>query len=167
MLQEQFLTVNDFEKLTEIDNDRLQALVELISINDFNRPFTHQAYFNSRLKTTGGRYHLGDHHLDFNPRVYEKYGLSELVGVIKHELCHYHLHITGRGYQHKDSDFKRLLIQTGGSRFVRSLIDQKTENYHQYECQKCQTLILRKRRINTTRYVCKCGGNLKSCHTKH
>ena len=36
----------------------------------FQKPFLHQATFNRRLKTTGGRYHLASHHLDFNPTVF-------------------------------------------------------------------------------------------------
>lgn len=92
----------------------LQTLVEKISIVFFQKPFLHQATFNRRLKTTGGRYHLASHHLDFNPTVFLKYGQEELEKVIKHELCHYHLHLAGKGYQHKDKDFKELLAKTGG-----------------------------------------------------
>lgn len=48
-------------------NQELQNLVERWSQESFGRPFLHQAVFNRRLKTTGGRYHLGDHHIDINP----------------------------------------------------------------------------------------------------
>ncbi|WYJ93150.1 SprT-like protein [Enterococcus sp. 9D6_DIV0238] len=145
----------------EMNDQRLQELVERISLADFGKPFCHQAYFNRRLKTTGGRYHLQSHNIDFNPKVFERYGEPELVNVIKHELCHYHLHLEGKGYQHKDAEFKALLKQTGGSRYVRPLVEQKPQSYHQYQCEKCQTLILRKRRINTQRFVCgKCRGKL-------
>ena len=44
--------------------EELQQLVEEISLKSFQRPFKHQAMFNPRLRTTGGRYHLNDHHLD-------------------------------------------------------------------------------------------------------
>lgn len=140
---------------------QLQALVEEISLASFGKTFRHKAFFNRRLKTTGGRYHLNSHDIDFNPKVFERYGETELRNVIKHELCHYHLHLEGKGYQHKDTEFKSLLKQTGGSRYVRPLVEQKPQSYHQYQCEKCQTLILRKRRINTQRYVCgKCRGRL-------
>ncbi|MFF6058045.1 hypothetical protein V7G57_14645, partial [Enterococcus faecium] len=46
--------------------EELQQLVEEISLKSFQLPFKHQAMFNPRLRTTGGRYHLNDHHLDFN-----------------------------------------------------------------------------------------------------
>ncbi len=151
-----------FEEVKEMDDHLLQKLVEVISNENFKRPFLHQAYFNRRLRTTGGRYHLQGHNIDINPKVFEKYGMEELINVIKHELCHYHLHLEGRGYKHRDMDFKELLAATGGSRFVRPLAEQSPENYHQYECQKCHTLIFRKRRMNTKRYVCsRCGGKLK------
>lgn len=143
-------------------NEELQQLVEEVSLTSFNRPFVHQATFNNRLRTTGGRYHLSDHRLDFNPKVYEIYGLNELIGVIKHELCHYHLHLAKKGYQHKDQDFKRLLQQTGGSRFVQPLQKQVKKEYHYYECLKCHGIIRRVRRVNTEKYVCQCGGKLKN-----
>ncbi|EOL45988.1 SprT family protein [Enterococcus caccae] len=140
---------------------QLQAMVEDISLSFFGTKFQHQAFFNRRLRTTGGRYHLSSHNIDFNPKVFERYGELELINVIKHELCHYHLHLAGKGYQHKDPEFKTLLKETGGSRYVRPLVEQKPQSYHQYQCEKCQTLILRKRRINTQRYVCgKCRGKL-------
>ncbi|AOA00593.1 SprT family protein [Carnobacterium divergens] len=145
-----------------MNQKELQLLVESISINDFQRPFNHQATFNSRLKTTGGRYHLNTHHLDFNLKVLETFGMEEFIGVVKHELCHYHLHLSGGGYQHKDADFKRLLKQVGGSRYVQSLKpkDQK-QAYWVYQCQQCKNSLYRKRSFNTARYVCgQCKGKL-------
>ena len=140
-------------------NQELQLLVEKISLTYFKKPFLHQASFNSRLKTTGGRYHLSSSNLDFNPRVLDIHGKEELIGVIKHELCHYHLHLEGKGYQHKDRDFKDLLNKTGGSRFVQPLVDRKY--LHRYQCEKCGAPISRQRKINTKRFVCQCGGTLK------
>ncbi|AQP54313.1 SprT family protein [Vagococcus penaei] len=144
-----------------LTTEELQKLVEETSLEYFHQPFKHQAVFNSRLKTTGGRYHLTDHHLDFNPKVYEKYGLSELIGVIKHELCHYHLHLAGKGYQHRDTDFRKLLKQTGSPRFVKSLVNESEQKIYVYSCQKCAKIIKRRRRVNVKKYGCLCGGRLK------
>ena len=36
-------------------DEELQRLVEQLSLTAFQRPFTHQATFNRRLRTTGGR----------------------------------------------------------------------------------------------------------------
>ena len=104
-----------------MNEQELQRLVEHISSTVFRKPFRHRASFNRRLKTTGGRYHLGSHDLDFNPLVLELHGAEELEKVVKHELCHYHLHLEGRGYQHRDADFRNLLKASGGSRFVKDL----------------------------------------------
>ncbi|MDT4035241.1 SprT family protein, partial [Staphylococcus hominis] len=41
-----------------MNNKMLQKLVETTSLDHFNQPFKHKAYFNSRLRTTGGRYVL-------------------------------------------------------------------------------------------------------------
>ena len=140
-------------------NQELQTLVEKVSLKFFEKPFLHQATFNSRLKTTGGRYHLRSGNLDFNPLVLSLYGVEELIGVIKHELCHYHLHLSKQGYQHKDRDFKMLLKAVGGSRFVKPL--NHNSKSQQYVCIKCHQVIYRQRKINTKRYVCRCGGQLK------
>jgi SprT-like protein len=146
----------------EMTDTELQQLVEEVSMSSFKVPFRHTAKWNGRLRTTGGRYILQTHNLDFNKKVYEKLGEEELVKVIKHELCHYHLHLTGHGYQHRDRDFKILLKQVGGTRFVPQLEKPDLSKYHVYQCVDCHTKIIRKRRVNTKRFVCgKCRGKLK------
>ena len=142
----------------------LQALVETISIHFFRRPFCHKVSWNKRLRTTGGRYHLKTHHIDINPRVLDELGKEALEGVIKHELCHYHLHLLGLGHQHKDADFKKLLKQVGGSRFVQWHIDIKQETTYRYtyQCMKCNHIYRRKRKMDTNRFCCgKCRGKLQ------
>ena len=140
----------------------LQVLVEKTSLDCFGLPFQHQATFNNRLRTTGGRYHLKSHHLDFNLKVLETFGADEFLGVIKHELCHYHLHLSGKGFQHKDKEFKQLLTEVGGSRFVKSLSKPKpVKKRIQYQCQGCEQFIYRQRKVNTQKYVCgQCRGKL-------
>ncbi|MCF1684907.1 SprT family protein [Tetragenococcus halophilus] len=138
--------------------DELQLLVEKISLQFFNKPFLHQAFFNKRLQTTGGRYHASDHHLDFNPKM-AKLDQKVFIGIIKHELCHYHLHIENKGFQHKDADFKELLTKTGGLRYAPDI--RTKQSFHVYKCQNCQLTITRQKRINTRRFVCgKCSGKL-------
>ena len=87
------------------------------------KPFQHEAYFNGRLKTTGGRYHLSDHHLDFNPHLLAEFGVDTFIQIIKHEFCHYHLHLAGKGYRHRDPEFQKLfLAATGGLRYAPSMM---------------------------------------------
>ena len=145
-----------------LNQNELQTLVEETSLEYFRQPFIHQATFNNRLRTTGGRYHLGTHNLDFNLKILEAFGKAEFISVIKHELCHYHLHLAGKGYQHKDKDFKTLLKQTGGTRFVQSLSTKdKPNRMWTYQCKTCEANIYRQRRFNTNRFVCgKCQGKL-------
>lgn len=139
-------------------NQELQHYVEKVSIDCFGRPFLHKAVFNRRLKSTGGRYHLNDHHLDFNPAMLAEHGEEVFVGIIKHELCHYHLHLTGEGHQHRDPAFKALLAKTGGLRYAPTSV--KATNY-QYQCQQCRAIYRRQKRIDTKKYVCgKCRGPL-------
>lgn len=148
--------INSRLNKAKIDNAALQRWVEAISNTYFNVPFTHQATFNKRLRTTGGRYHTKTHNLDFNPKVLMELGEDIFEGVIKHELCHYHLHLAGRGFEHKDRDFKLLLKQVGGLRFTPTLKSEqaKSKKWH-YQCQGCGVHITRKRRFNTDKYICR------------
>jgi SprT-like protein len=141
----------------------LQFLIEKISIQSFHKPFLHKAYFNPRLRTTGGRYMLGSHNIDINRKYFDEHGMDELIGIIKHELCHYHLHIEGKGYKHGDEDFKRLLNEVGGPRHCSILTSvNNRKRYLIYVCSKCGLEFKRRRKINIRKYVCgRCKGRLK------
>ena len=140
-----------------MNEHELQNLTEEISRTSFHREFTHKITYNKRLRSSGGRYLLQTGNIEINPLVEQELGLEALIGVIKHELCHYHLHQTGGGYRHRDAEFKRLLHQVGGSRFVERM---KEPNFI-YECTACHHRYPRMRKMNTNRYVCgKCRGKL-------
>jgi SprT-like protein len=148
-----------------MDDKELQKLVEDISIRSFNKPFRHIAFFNSRLRTTGGRYMLRSHNIEINRSYLDQLGEEELIGIIKHELCHYHLHLEGKGYQHRDQDFKSLLKQVNAPRFCSTLPNRPEKRVSKtiriYKCSGCSQLFNRKRRINVSKYVCgKCRGKL-------
>ncbi len=151
-------------------DEELTTLVSSISKKVFGKEFTHTASFNNKLRTTGGRYMLKSHRIEINPRVLEIYGEDELTGVIKHELCHYHLHLEGKGYKHRDRDFRELLKKTNSPRFCSNLVEKKTTTRpykYQYICTKCGLLYNRKIRINTQKYRCgKCLGELILHSTK-
>ena len=139
----------------------LTEYVQLVSQEDFGRPFKHQAQWNNRLRSTGGRFFPKDGHLDFNPKVYQELGLDIFRKIVRHELCHYHLYFEGRGYQHKDQDFKELLKEVDGLRFVPSLPHTTNKAKWHYQCQYCQQGYQRKRRIDIKRYRCGiCRGQL-------
>ena len=133
-----------------MNEHELQQLTQEISRSSFHREFTHKITYNRRLRSSGGRYLLKTGNIEINPLVEQELGLEALIGVIKHELCHYHLHQTGGGYRHRDADFKRLLHQVGGSRFVERM---KEPNFI-YECTACHHRYPRMRKMNTNRYVC-------------
>lgn len=101
-----------------MDNLQLQKLVEEISLKDFKKAFRHVATFNPRLRTTGGRYLLRSHNIEINKKYLDERGVGEMIGIIKHELCHYHLHLEKKGYQHRDADFKQLLKKWGHRDFA-------------------------------------------------
>ncbi len=140
-------------------NEDLQKLVERVSETSFHRAFQHHAAFNARLKTTGGRFHLPDENLDFNPTLFAAIDEAAQIGVIKHELCHYHLYREHRGFRHGDADFKQLLVAVGGSRYAPALPDRQPR--YLYRCTQCGMQYPRQRRIDTRRYGCgRCRGKL-------
>ena len=129
----------------------LQQRVMLLSQQVFGRPFQHQATFNTRLKTTGGRYFTHSHDLEFNPKMA---ALPEFDGIIKHELVHYHLHLQHKGYRHRDRDFKQLLATVGGVRYAPKLAGTTaTKPKHLWRYQCCNGHVLtRQRRIQVDKY---------------
>ncbi|RDU34826.1 SprT family protein [Neobacillus piezotolerans] len=149
-----------------MENQELQELTEKISQEQFGLPFLHKAVFNPRLRTTGGRYLLKSHDIEINKRYLEQLGYEEMIGIIKHELCHYHLHLRGKGYKHRDADFRALLKKVGAPRFCGQLPESGATNKSKkiivYECSGCGIVFKRRRSINTARYVCgKCRGKLR------
>lgn len=148
-----------------MENIQLQQLVQSISNEVFMKPFIHTATFNDRLRTTGGRYMLRSSNIEINPRVFQLHGMVELEGVIRHELCHYHLHREGKGYKHGDSDFKELMKKTNSPRYCATLQTKEVKKeyrLHRYVCVSCNLQYTRKRQMNVLKYVCgKCRGRLK------
>ncbi|SIT89680.1 SprT family protein [Edaphobacillus lindanitolerans] len=145
-----------------MNEQQLQELTERISAEFFGRPFRHKVFFNSRLRTTGGRYRLHDHDIEINPEAYRKHGLDELIGIIKHELCHYHLHLEGKGYRHRDRDFREMLELTGAPRHCAQIREPARRTArHEYRCAGCGARFVRKIRMDTSRYRCgKCRGQI-------
>ena len=144
-------------------NQELQRLVERISLESFGRPFRHRAWFNPRLRTTGGRYQLTDHSIEINPRMLSEHDEATLEGIIKHELCHYHLHMAGQSGQHRTRAFRELLQQVGGLRFAPDpkQTRPKPRRWQLYVCQNCGQKYYRARRIDVTKMVCgRCRGHL-------
>ena len=145
-------------------NNELQTLIEKTSDEVFGKPFLHIARYNRRLRTTGGRYMLADHSIEINPLILAVHGIEELIGVIKHELCHYHLHIEGKGYRHRDLDFRKLLKETSSPRFCKPLSvgNRKSISFYIYKCTSCGLEYKRRRRMDTRKYKCgKCTGGIK------
>ncbi|CAM3079905.1 SprT-like protein [Lactobacillus bombicola] len=146
-----------------MNEQELQKLVELLSIKYFGRKFKHQVKINRRMTTTGGRYHLNDHHLEINRHFLAPQYKHELVGIIKHELVHYHLHLAKLGYRHSDWEFKTLLKQVGGLRYAPDIgLRRHQPVSYLYQCEFCKQKYARVRPINIAKYGCsKCRGHLK------
>ncbi|HEK9998030.1 SprT family protein [Streptococcus equi subsp. zooepidemicus] len=137
----------------------LTDYVREVSLADFGKPFRHQASWNRRLRTTGGRFFPKDGHLDFNPKILEEHGETVFRQIVRHELCHYHLYFEGLGFRHKDQAFKELLDQVDGLRYAPKL--QSHQANYLYICQHCGQAYDRKRPINLAVFACgRCHGRL-------
>ncbi|WP_164214640.1 SprT family protein [Virgibacillus sp. YIM 98842] len=144
-----------------LNEKALYKIVNDLSWEFFHKPFIHQVKFNSRLRTTGGRYLPHKKTIELNPKYYMEADENEFIGIIKHELCHYHLHIEGKGYKHGDADFKFLLKKTGSPRYCKPLPSNQLMYKHEYKCKKCGFIYRRIRKVNTKKYGCgKCHGKL-------
>jgi SprT-like protein len=140
-------------------NDELLAFVKWVSMTDFGKPFEHEARFNGRLQSTGGRFFPKDLHLDFNEKMYDAFSEDIFRQIVQHELVHYHLYRQGLGYKHGDADFKNLLRQVGGLRFAPPLPEVRRLLY---SCQTCGQLYPRRRKIAVKHYRCgRCRGRLR------
>src|SRR5699024_6414652 len=137
-------------------------LVNELSLRYFNKPFKHDAYFNFRLRTTGGRYIPSKKVIELNPKYVLQVEEEELVVMIKHELCHYQLHIAGKAFEHADADYRLWLKETETPRFCGLLPAGKNRYKYKYECTKCGLTYKRIRRVNIKKYSCgKCRGKLQ------
>ena len=138
----------------------LTEYVKEVSKQDFfSWDFKHEAYWNNRLKTTGGRFFPKDGHLDFNPKIYQEHGIEIFRKIVRHELCHYHLYYQKKGYKHADKDFKELLKLVDGLRYVPCSAQKQAK--YSYTCLSCGQVYQRQRQIDLKKYRCgKCHGYL-------
>ncbi|WP_173917751.1 SprT family protein [Halobacillus sp. Marseille-Q1614] len=140
---------------------QLHEWTNQISLDFFGKPFIDRVTINPRLRTTGGRYIPSKRVIELNGKYLKELGEEEFQGIIKHELCHYHLHIEGKGFSHGDQSFKELLKKTGSPRYCKPLPSDLDKTLI-YKCTDCGQSYRRKRKIDTSRYVCgKCRGKLK------
>lgn len=151
-----------YQWLIRMNNDELQSLVEELSLTHFNKTFNHEAYFNLRLRTTGGRYLLDTHNIEINFKQYEKFGIDAIKDIIKHELCHYHLHLQGKGYKHIDRDFKILSSAVKAPRYCTPTKNYEERANYLYQCTKCGKQFMRIKKVNTKKMACgMCKGKLE------
>jgi len=125
----------------------LTEYVRQVSLEDFGREFRHRAEWNSRLQTTGGRFFPKDRHLDFNPKIYQVFGLEVFRKIV-----------------HKDLAFKQLLQQVDGLRFTPPLPDRtrRVKRIYLYQCPHCGQEYRRKRKIDLKKYACgRCRSRLQ------
>ncbi|HLR14728.1 MAG TPA: SprT family protein [Bacillota bacterium] len=144
-------------------DEALTKQIQELSIKYFQKPFVDQGRYNNRLRTTGGRYIPGKRVIEINPKYVKEKLYDEVIGIIKHELCHYHLHIEGKPFGHGDRTFKELLRKTNSPRFCKPLPSSvKKEVIHTYTCTTCNSTYYRRRRVNVEHVRCgRCRSKIK------
>lgn len=148
--------------MKSLNEKKLRELVNRLSLDFFNEPFRHYVTYNYRLRTTGGRYIPSKKTIEVNPKYVVEMSESDYIGIIKHELVHYHLHIKGKGYNHGDESFKQLLKTTGSPRYCKPLSSTKRRVKHMYICSSCNYVYKRIRRVDVTKRRCgRCSGRIE------
>lgn len=148
-------------KVDPINKVALYKLVNQLSLDFFQKPFMHEVTFNHRLRTTGGRYLPSQKVIELNPRYVTEMDEQEFIGIIKHELVHYHLHIAGKPFGHRDKEFRELLKKTGSPRHCQPLPSTLKKYKYYYICRNCNITYKRVRRVNIEKYRCgKCRGKI-------
>ncbi|EKU47123.1 hypothetical protein C273_07782 [Staphylococcus massiliensis S46] len=104
---------------------------------------------------------LKSHNIEINPKQYQVYKEQAVKEIVLHELCHYHLHLEGKGYQHRDQDFKQLCKKVGAKRHCKPTEEYEDRVNYIYQCLNCKRTFKRIRKVNTRKMRCgRCKGKL-------
>lgn len=115
----------------------LKALVQRLSLSQFNAEFKHEAKYNPHLRTTGGRvvfprirrHVLEDRiYMEINPKLVD----DDLNGVILHELAHYHLYFKKGLHRENDPEFRQTLKDLNAP--LHSPLHRKQKSFYVYQC---------------------------------
>ena len=120
-----------------LTNEGLLELTKKIADGSFHRKFKGTIKYNNRLTRTGGyttccKLKEGETNIDISFQHAKYLGKRELVGIIKHELCHYFLYIDKLPCDHKDATFISLAKQAGAPLHCGRL------NKYLYYCPHCK-----------------------------
>lgn len=138
----------------------LLALTTRLSLTWWQRPFTGTVCWNSRLRTSAGRFSHRTQTIELNLRHASHFGHGSLEETIKHELIHYHFPGAGHG-----PIFRQEAARIGCARFCQPI--PRPVRVHTYQCQQCGATFQRRRSFNTRKFRCaRCQGMLKLLETR-
>lgn len=102
--------------------------------------------FNPRLRRLTGRITYQERLIEISSFHFRKYGLSDAIATLEHELLHLYLHRLGRPSGHT-VEFKRLAREKGIRVFHDNAYprNQATPYRYLYECPACHRLVSRQR----------------------
>ncbi len=138
------------------DEMDVEPLLQRLSLELFARPFLGRVRFNSRLRTSAGRFLASSQIIEVNPAYVRANGEASLIDTLKHELIHYHYPQGGHGPLFR-GEAKRI----GCNRFCSPLPGRSPAL--RYACIDCGQEYLRRRRVNVRLMRCgKCRGILEA-----
>jgi SprT-like protein len=138
----------------------VEGLANKLSLHFWNHPCTIPVVWNGRLTSSMGRFIFS---IKGKIRIPVKIELSKhaaqfinrdiFIGVMLHELCHYHLCRLGQPFDDHHPVFEKELARVGAISTNTVQIPQKA---FQLLCSKCNKSIGVRKRINTKNYRSAC-----------
>lgn len=129
-------------------NESLLDLVNELAIRYFGRTYNGRVEWNFRMRTRAGDYAPRLKLMRLSARYAKEFGDEELVGTIKHELCHWYLWEQGIAHRHDSRAFKELMQRVDAPRYAkRTQVRTGSSRRYVYRCTFCGIEFVRRRKI--------------------
>lgn len=142
-----------------MDTQDLYQLANSLSLQFWQKPLTIKVVWNTRLRSSAGRYiysKAGPQRIEVSYQEYIDYGLAEVVNILKHELCHFHLHQQNKAFQDGSVVFKQECQRVGAQLTAKP----RAVKYVQIFCSSCGQLLGYRQRIRKNLISSCCGSSL-------
>ncbi|MFZ5968039.1 MAG: SprT-like domain-containing protein [Bacillota bacterium] len=163
MLKEDWLYKQLYEEIYIKQDFQEKELLELASkiyMGYTKGDFIGQVKWSNRLKTSGGniKYDRKSQHavIQINRKYFLKFGVKELIEILKHELAHYYLFRLGKMNHRHGQLFKDTLKEVFKSDCLTAKYNSDVYQHH-YFCGKCGGTYRSIRKYRKIIYCGKCA----------
>lgn len=147
-------------KPIRVDEKKLEALAQKLSLHFWGKPCTIPVRWNGRLTKAMGRFVFavkGDRkeakQIELSKHAVRFINEEIFIAVLLHELCHYHQFISNLPYEDGHPQFEQELKRVGAISTNTVQLPQKA--YILY-CQKCKERLGTRKRLNTSKFLSRC-----------